>query len=79
MRQIGDLIVKSDRYRNAFLNTVNLIAVTIIDDDETFNAWENFTEQGEIRFGQTVRELILDLVKSKVNKLLNLIETKSFN
>lgn len=65
MRQIGDLIVKSDRYRNAFLNTVNLIAVTIIDDDETFNAWENFTEQGEIRFGQTVRELILDLVEAQ--------------
>ena len=65
MRQIGDLIVKSDRYRNAFLNTVNLIAVTIIDDDEAFNAWENFTEQGEIRFGQTVRELILDLVEAQ--------------
>lgn len=65
LRQIGDLIVKSDRYRNAFINTVNLIAVTIIDDDEAYNAWETFTEQGEIRFGQSVRELILDLVEAQ--------------
>ena len=65
LRQIGDLVVKSDRYRNAFINTVNLIAVTIIDDDEAYNAWETFTEQGEIRFGQSVRELILDLVEAQ--------------
>ena len=65
LRQIGDLIVKSDRYRNAFINTVNLISVTIIDQDPAWNAWEEFTEQGEIRFGQSVRELILDLVEAQ--------------
>lgn len=81
LRQIGDLIVKSDRYRNAFINTVNLIAVTIIDDDEAFNAWENFTEQGEIRFGQSVRELILDLVEAQdynehMNSATHFLETE---
>lgn len=65
LRQIGDIIVSSDRYRNAFLDTVNLIAVTIIADDEAVNQWENFTEQGEIRFGQTIREMILDLVEAQ--------------
>lgn len=81
LRQIGDLIVKSDRYRNAFINTVNLIAVTIIDDDEAFNAWENFTEQGEIRFGQSVREMILDLVEAQdynehMNSATHFLETE---
>lgn len=81
LRQIGDLIVKSDRYRNAFINTVNLIAVTIIDDDEAYNAWENFTEQGEIRFGQSVRELILDLVEAQdynehMNSATHFLETE---
>lgn len=81
LRQIGDLIVKSDRYRNAFINTVNLIAVTIIDDDEAYNAWETFTEQGEIRFGQSVRELILDLVEAQdynehMNSATHFLETE---
>lgn len=57
---IGKIIVNNERYRNAFINTVNLIGLTVIKR----NAWENpwdFTKRGTLRFGQQVRELINDL------------------
>lgn len=58
---IGKLIVNNQRYKNAFLNTVNLIGATIIKNNGWVNPW-NFTRKGELRFGQQVRELIADLV-----------------
>ena len=57
---IGKLILSNDRYRNAFIRTVNLIGVTVVKR----NAWENpwyFTTRGELNFGQQVRELVIDL------------------
>lgn len=60
---IGKLIMNNQRYRNAFINTVNLIGLTVIKR----NAWENpwdFTKRGTLRFGQQIRELVLDLVKA---------------
>ncbi len=57
---IGKLIMNNQRYRNAFINTVNLIGLTVIKR----NAWENpwdFTDRGTLRFGQQVREIVLDL------------------
>ena len=60
IKPIGELIVNNERYRNAFINTVNLIGLTVIKR----NAWENpwdFTTKGTLRRGQQIRELILDL------------------
>lgn len=57
---IGKIIVNNQRYRNAFINTVNLIGLTIIKRNYWDNPW-NFTVRGTLRFGQQVRELILDL------------------
>lgn len=57
---IGQIIVNNQRYRNAFINTVNLIGATIIKRNGWENPW-NFTRRGEISFGQQVRELINDL------------------
>lgn len=57
---IGKIIMNNDRYRNAFINTVNLIGLTVIKR----NAWENpwdFTTRGTLRFGQQIREIINDL------------------
>lgn len=59
----GKLIVNNQRYRNAFLNVVNLIGLTVIKRNAWSDPWD-FTERGTIRWGQTVREIILDLVQA---------------
>lgn len=60
IKPYGKLIMDNERYKNAFINAVNLIGLTLIKR----NAWENpwdFTQRGTLRFGQQIRELILDL------------------
>lgn len=61
IRPIGRIIVSNERYKNAFLNTINLIGLTIIDRNYWENPWENFTIKGTLNFGQTVREMIVDI------------------
>lgn len=61
--EIGRLIVDNARYRNAFINTVNLIGLTIIKENRWENPWQAFTDKGRLRFGQQIREIILDLAK----------------
>lgn len=58
---IGKLIMNNERYRNAFINTVNLIGLTVIKRNAWDNPWETFTNRGTLRFGQQIREIILDL------------------
>lgn len=60
IRPIGQLIVNNDRYRNAFINTVNVIGLTVIKRNRWENPWD-FTLRGILTRGQTVREIILDL------------------
>lgn len=60
IRPIGQLIVNNDRYRNAFINTVNVIGLTVIKRNRWENPWD-FTLRGTLTRGQTVREIILDL------------------
>lgn len=60
IRPIGQLIINNDRYRNAFINTVNIIGLTVIKRNRWENPWD-FTVRGTLTRGQTVRELILDL------------------
>lgn len=57
---IGELIMNNERYRNAFINTVNLIGLTVIKRNGWENPWQ-FTRRGTLRYGQQIRELILDL------------------
>lgn len=64
IKPIGKLIVSNERYKNAFLNAINLIAVTLVTRNSWSNPWEEFTEQGSIDFGQSVREMIVDIAKS---------------
>lgn len=72
IKKIGDIIVNNTRYKNAFINAVNVIALTLIIDDAYANPWEDFTNQGQIRYGQSVREMILDLVEAEdYNKYMN--------
>ena len=57
---IGKLIMSNASYRNAFINTVNVIGITIIKRNLWDNPWD-FTKRGNMRFGQHVREMINDL------------------
>lgn len=59
---IGNLIMDNQRYRNAFINTVNTIGLTVIKRNRWENPWD-FTLRGTLSRGQTVREIILDLCK----------------
>ena len=65
VQKIGKIIMSNVRYKNAFINAINLIALTIIVDYDWRNPWEDFTEQGQIAFGQSVREMITDLVEAQ--------------
>lgn len=57
---IGKIIMNNDRYRNAFINTVNLIGLTVIKRNGWDNPWD-FTKRGTLRFGQQIREIMNDL------------------
>ena len=57
---LGKLIMGNTQYRNAFINTVNVIGVTIIKKNLWDNPWD-FTKRGTMAFGQHVREMINDL------------------
>ena len=59
----GKLISSNQRYRNAFINVVNLIGLTVLKRNAWSDPWD-FTERGAIRWGQSVREIILDLVSA---------------
>lgn len=61
IKEIGKIIVNNERYRNAFINTVNLIGLTVIKRNAWADPW-TFTERGALRYGQQIRELIIDLV-----------------
>ena len=58
---IGKLIMSNERFKNAFINTINLIGLTIIDRNYWDNPWDAFTNRGTLNFGQSVRELFVDI------------------
>ena len=60
---IGKIIVSNERFKNAFINTINLIGLTVIDRNYWENPWKGFTDRGTLRFGQTVRELFVEMAK----------------
>lgn len=60
IQPIGKIIVNNERYKNAFINTVNLIGLTVIKRNAWDNPWD-FTKRGTLRFGQQIREIINDL------------------
>lgn len=59
----GKLIMDNVRYKNMFINTVNLIGLTVIKENRWENPWDNFTNKGTLRFGEQIREIIQDLAK----------------
>ena len=61
--EYGKLISKNERYKNMFINTVNVIGLTLIKRNNWDNPWEIFANRGTLRRGQQIRELIQDLAK----------------
>lgn len=57
---IGKLIIGNPVYRNAFINTINLIGLTIIKRNVWENPWD-FTKRGTLAIGAQIREMIVDL------------------
>ena len=63
VKPIGKLIMDNERYKNAFINTINLIGLTVIKENRWDNPWQTFTDKGMLRYGQQIREIIQDLAK----------------
>lgn len=63
IKPIGQIIINNERYKNAFINTVNLIGLTVIKRNGWDNPWD-FTVRGTLNYGQQVREIVLDLVQA---------------
>ena len=61
IKPIGKIIVNNERYKNAFINTINLIGLTIIDRNGWSDPWETFTNRGMLNYGDSVRELMVDI------------------
>ena len=58
---IGRVIVNNERYKNAFINAINVIGLTMIDRNYWEDPWENFTNNGYMSFGDSARELAVDI------------------
>lgn len=58
---IGKIIMKNVEYKNAFLNTLNIIGLTVITRNHWENPWKKFTDKGTLSYGQQVREVITDI------------------
>lgn len=58
---IGKLIMSTERYKNAFINMVNKIGLTVIDRNYWEDPWETFTERGTLNWGQTIEEVAVDI------------------
>lgn len=58
---IGQLIMSNQNFKNAFINAVNQIGLTIIDRNYWENPWENFINRGVLKIGSSVREMAVDI------------------
>lgn len=61
IKPIGKLIMDNPVYKNAFLNTMNIIGVTVLTRNHWENPWKKFTDKGRLSYGQQVREIIVDI------------------
>lgn len=80
IKPIGQIIMNDTRYRNAFINAVNLIGLTVIHRNGYESPWK-FTTRGTLNFGESVREMMLDLVdphdyNEEVNNAVKFLENE---
>ena len=58
---IGKLIVNNERFKNAFIEAINVIGLTLIHRNYWEDPWENFTNNGIMYFGDSFREMAVDI------------------
>ena len=58
---IGKVIVNNERYKNAFIDAINLVGLTLIHRNYWEDPWENFTNGEMMYFGDTFREMSVDI------------------
>lgn len=61
IKPIGKIIMGNPVYKNAFLNTINIIGKTVITRNHWVNPWRKFTDKGTLSYGQQVRDIIVDI------------------
>ena len=61
IKPIGKIILGNPVYKNAFLNTINIIGKTVITRNHWENPWRKFTDKGILTYGQQVRDIIVDI------------------
>lgn len=61
IQPIGKIIMGNPVYKNAFLNTCNIIGKTVITRNHWENPWRAFTDKGALSYGQQVRDIIVDI------------------
>lgn len=61
IKPIGKIIMSNLEYKNAFLNTMNIIGITVLTRNHWENPWKKFTDKGRLSYGQQVREIIVDI------------------
>lgn len=64
VKNIGKLIMSNERHKNAFINAVNVIGLTVIHRHMYKNPW-SFTNKGTINAGESLREIVVGLVDAK--------------
>lgn len=60
IRPIGELIMSNQRYKNAFINAINLVGLIVISRNGYEDPWY-FTEKGGLSFGESVAEMFVDM------------------
>lgn len=58
--KLGKLITSNERYKNAFINALDVIGLTVIQRNMFENPWD-FTDKGNLLYGQQVREIAVDI------------------
>ena len=61
VQNIGKLILRDKRYRNAFVNAINVIGMIMIDRNAWEDPWEEFTNRGTMNFGDSAVEMAVDI------------------
>lgn len=61
IQNIGKLILQSDRYKNAFINAINVIGLVMVNRNAWDDPWEEFTNRGTMNFGDSAVEMSVDI------------------